>query len=332
MSDAVALIEGDILGAAGKFAAVCVDPSIAFEREAAFAMQALFGNDYALRTAMANRQSVIDAVTNIAAIGISLNPAKKQAYLVPRDGRICLDISYMGLMDLAMQSGSIRWAQCVIVHERDGFELRGLDAQPAHTYQPFAKDRGPIVGVYVTVKTCDGDYLTHCMQIEDVYAIRDRSSAWKAWKAGKAKTGGPWATDEGEMIRKTCVKQAYKYWPKTDRLEAAIQHVNVEGEGIDFDAERGPRARSNVITPTTGAMEAMDIEAQNYLRELAGECKEMFAVVGVAETFDRIKAERMDNETTVAFWTLLPSDMRSALKAEGAERRAAQKALAAEAE
>jgi recombination protein RecT len=38
----------------------------------------------------------------VAAIGITLNPASKLAYLVPRDGMVCLDISYMGLLHRAV--------------------------------------------------------------------------------------------------------------------------------------------------------------------------------------------------------------------------------------
>jgi recombination protein RecT len=324
MTNAIATIEGDIYGVEPAFAAVSVDRSINFAKEASFAMQAIFASDYATSTALKNRQSVINAVTNIAAIGISLNPAKKQAYLVPRDGRICLDISYMGLMDLAMQGGAIRWAQCQLVHASDKFSLTGMDKQPSHEFNPFASDRGDVVGVYCTVKTSDGDYLTHCMQIEDVYAIRDRSQSWKAGKST------PWKTDPGEMIKKTCVKQAYKYWPKTARLEAAIHHVNVEGEGIDFAAERGQQKATGVIgtgKPTDGAMESLSVEVQNYLRELAGECIDMFEQDGVEPCFDRIKAENMEGTVTVAFWTLLPSNIRAALKAESAERRAAQEAV-----
>jgi hypothetical protein len=107
-----------------------------FEREAGFAVQIVTANDYAMRIAMDNRQSVINAVTNVAAIGISLNPAKRQAYLVPRDGRICLDISYMGLLDLAIQSGSIMWGQSELVYEQDRFELQGFDKPPSAQPQP----------------------------------------------------------------------------------------------------------------------------------------------------------------------------------------------------
>lgn len=227
MSNNIQIITDDIYGTRDSFLAVVPEKDISFEREAGFAIQALSKNDFTLNTAIKSRQSVIDAVTNIAAIGISLNPAKKQAYLVPRDGRICLDISYMGLMDLAMATGSIRWAQAALVRERDVFELNGFDKPPVHRFNPFDSARGAIVGVYVVVKTADGEYLTHTMTVAECYAIRDRSAAWRPSKSG------PWKTDEGEMIKKTAVKQAYKYWPKTDRLEKAIHHLNTEtGEGL----------------------------------------------------------------------------------------------------
>ena len=214
-----------------------ITDDISFEREAGFAIQSVASKDYTLSVAMKNRQSVVDAVTNIAAIGISLNPAKKQAYLVPRDGRICLDISYMGLMDLAMATGSIRWAQAALVHERDSFTLNGFDKPPEHKFNPFDTQRGAIVGVYVVVKTADGEYLTHTMTYEQAIAIRDRSQAWKSGKSG------PWKTDEAEMIKKTCVKQAYKYWPKTERLEKAIHHLNTDGgEGLEVVADVAPAA------------------------------------------------------------------------------------------
>lgn len=239
----LAVLKQDIFNTRGAFTTTLTDTSIKFEAEAGFAMQALQGNDYLAGVAMNNRQSLVNAVTNIAAIGISLNPAKKQAYLVPRDGRICLDISYMGLMDLAMATGAIHWGQAIIVRQRDDFALTGLDQKPHHVYSPFtpAEERGPIVGVYVVIKTDRGDYLTHAMPIAAVHAIRDRSSAWKAYI--KSKKSCPWVTDEEEMVKKTCVKQAYKYWPKNARLEEAVHHMNTEGgEGLDFTPKPGSAA------------------------------------------------------------------------------------------
>lgn len=237
----VAVISGDILSTKTEFQRVLSDQSISFDREAEFAMQIIEGNSYMLSTAMKNRQSVINAVKNIAAIGISLNPAKKQAYLVPRrpkvgaDTAICLDISYMGLIDLAVDSGSIRWAQAKLVRENDEYESQGVDKAPVHKYRAFATatERGQIIGVYVVVKTADGDFLTHEMSIGEVHDIRNRSESWKSYEAdNKKKT--PWITDAGEMIKKTVIKQASKTWPRgSGRLEQAIHHLNTDGgEGL----------------------------------------------------------------------------------------------------
>lgn len=224
MSNALAVL---VESTKDTFLAKLSDKSMSFEAEAGFAVQAL-SSSYSSGIALGNKQSVIDAVTNVAAIGLSLNPAKKQAYLVPRGGKICLDISYMGLIDLAVATGSILWAQCVVVFEHDDFTLQGFDAPPLHRFNPFSTSRGNKIGAYACVKTPNGDYLTHAMPLADIYAIRDRSEGWKAGKAT------PWKTDENEMIKKTVIKQAYKYWPKTsEAFKQALQYLNVEaGEGI----------------------------------------------------------------------------------------------------
>ncbi|MGE8690946.1 MAG: recombinase RecT [Achromobacter sp.] len=236
MSNNLEIITSDIYNTRASFTAALTDTSINFDSEAGFAIQVIQQSDYLLKAAMNDRQAVVNAVNNIAAIGISLNPAKKQAYLVPRKVRgslrVCLDVSYIGLMDLAVATGSIRWGQARLVHENDAFEMRGFDQEPEHRYNPFSKNRGPVVGVYVVVKTADGDYLTEPMSIDEVHEIRDRSEAWKAYKADNTKTN-PWLTDPGEMIKKTVVKRAYKYWPKTERLNEAIHHLNTDGgEGV----------------------------------------------------------------------------------------------------
>ena len=225
-----------VLSAKDKFNSVLVDASMKFEAEAAYAIQAL-SSDYSQKLAMNNKQSVIDAVTNISAIGISLNPARKQAYLVPRDNKICLDISYMGLVDLAVQGGGIMFVQADIVYANDVFELRGFDEAPIHKYNPFSTDRGAIQGAYCVAKTVDGAYLTESMPISAIYDIRDRSSAWKAYKKNGTKC--PWLTDETEMIKKTVIKRAYKLWPKASvRFQNAIDYLNHTDEAIDFAQER----------------------------------------------------------------------------------------------
>lgn len=238
--------------------------AVHWEAEKNYAIQLLYKNDFAVRVAKANPVSVQNAVRNVAAIGITLNPALKLAYLVPRDGAICLDISYMGLMHLAQDTGSIMWGQAKLVHENDKYENNGVSVEPTHKYKPF-RDRGEIIGVYCTVKTHQGDYLTHEMPIDDVYAIRARSEAWKRKKAG------PWATDGKEMIKKTVVKQAYKYWPKVDqdRFHSAVDMLNTEnGEGIDFEQERRDYTDEQYEKYHHYLDEGTAIEFTGYIRSL----------------------------------------------------------------
>ena len=268
-----------------QFLKVLSDNTIDFEREAAFAIQILQGNDYLRGVALKNPDSIRNAVNNVAAIGISLNPASKLAYLVPRKGSVCLDISYMGLMHIAQHCGAIQWGQAVLVRQKDTFEMGEVGTRPTHGYNPFDADRGPLVGVYVVVKTDSGDYLTHAMSIADVYAIRDRSEAWKSYQKDKSKTC-PWVTDEGEMVKKTCVKQAAKYWPRRERLDSAVHHVNTEGgEGIDVTPEKMPedeaaKFNERILAATTkDALDAIWKEAVVICREL-----------GDRTTYDTLKA------------------------------------------
>lgn len=233
MSSNIVAIKDEIYALRDTFQSRLTNNSLNFEVEAGFAVQQLENNDYLLSVAMSNRQSAINAVTNVAAIGISLNPARKQAYLVPRDKKVCLDISYIGLVDLATQSGSIVWAKAELVYSADNFQMGEPGTMPNHKFNPFAKDRGEVIGAYVVAKTPGGEYLCDAMSIDDINSIRDRSSAWKAWI--KDKRSCPWVTDPGEMGKKTVIKRASKLWPKNERLNMAIQHLNVElDEGIEF--------------------------------------------------------------------------------------------------
>lgn len=205
-----------------------VHSAVSIPAEMNYAIQLLTANSYAAGVAVKNPVSVQNALRNASAIGISLNPANKHAYLVPRSGAICLDISYMGLMHLAQSTGSIEWGQAKLVYAADNYVNQGIDKAPLHEYPAFGQ-RGAIIGVYCVVKTASGDYLTEEMSIDQVHAVRARSESFK-------KNSGPWVTDYEEMVRKTVVKRANKYWPKSDRLNQAIDYLNTDGgEGITND-------------------------------------------------------------------------------------------------
>lgn len=312
-------VEALVLQTEGAFKSVCADRGIVFAREAEFAVQAICASEFALKTARQNPQSVKDAVTNIAAIGISLNPAKKQAYLVPRKGAICLVISYMGLLALAINSGSIMWGQAEIVYEKDSFTMHGFDQPPTHNRDPFAKDRGGMVGAYVVVKTHSGDYLTTTMTAEEIFGIRDRSDAWQAYERDKGKKC-PWVTDEGEMVKKTVFKRAYKTWPRSDRLDAAVEHLNVNaGEGITFDHEDPLNQPRNF---------GMSPERAKVVRSVARAALQLFNEGDEIGAYGEVVG-LTDNDEKLALWGILKphSALRSCIKAMKAAEDKAQAEL-----
>lgn len=205
------------------FCGALTEQTVTWAKESQFAIQYFQKNDFLAKTALSNPTSAQNAIINVAAIGITLNPASKLAYLVPRDGMVCLDISYMGLLHIAMESGVISWGQAKLVHANDSYESNGLDKAPTHKYNAFG-ERGDIVGVYCTVKTPAGDYLTEEMSLAEIEAVRKTSKAAFSDK-------GPWVNHWNEMARKTVVKRASKYWPKASRLDSAI-HIMNEEEGV----------------------------------------------------------------------------------------------------
>lgn len=254
-------------------------PDFTFARESEFALQILKQNDYLAEIACGNPDSLKEAIVNVAAIGLSLSPINKQAYLVPRKRRVCLDISYQGFVDLGTSRGAIIWVKAELVHDKDQFEHAGVNKEPIHIVKNMFADRGPVIGGYCLAKMPTGDLLVDFMSIKEIYTIRDRSEGWKAFKSGKT-TQSPWDSDEGEMIKKTLIRRAYKSWPKSvakEVLNRALSVVN-DSDGMEFDAlpasnQEGPDPRREAgFLVIRQYLEALDRPESAYIEHLSRAC------------------------------------------------------------
>lgn len=203
---------------------------VSWAEESQFAIQSMNKNDL-LRACIP--QTVQEAIINVAAVGLSLNPAYGYAYLVPdsiktSNGwlKVCqLRISFKGLMKIATDSGSIKWVKAEIVKQGDQFTYNGPCEKPEHNMQPFG-DRGATVGVYCVAKTADGDYLTDIMDMAEINKCRNAAKTKVVWDA--------WFE---EMAKKAIIKRASKQWPLGDgaeRFHHAAEIVN-EVEGSERD-------------------------------------------------------------------------------------------------
>ena len=203
---------------------------LSFKQECLFARQQLMKNDYTYKAASKAPQSLQAAILNVAAIGISLNPAQAHAYLVPRDNQICLDISYKGLVKLATDCGAITDCKSVLVYENDSFKWRGPYKEPKHEADPFSPDRGEVTGAYNIAYLPDGRVMVEVMSKADLDKIKSTSKA----------ANGPWKSWEDQMQLKSVTKRAYKSWPQTEnreRLDRAMDLLN-ETEGMAYTLEQ----------------------------------------------------------------------------------------------
>lgn len=211
-----------------RFEKISEQTQMSWAQESVFASQLIRHNDMLKRC---DPETIRDSIINVATVGLTLNPAHKLAYLVPRDGRCCLDISYIGMLRIATDTGSVRHAAVELVYSNDKIEWRGKHELPKHTFDPFSDDRGEFRGAYVMAKLSDGDWLCDHMAASEIYKIRDLSKAYKD-KQGNVRQNSVWVKWFEEMVKKTIIKRASKTWPKSDRLRAAADIVD-QHEGFD---------------------------------------------------------------------------------------------------
>ena len=201
-----------------------------FETEVSFALQHVNKNPQLKK---ADVQSVLEAVMNVAQVGLSLNPVNKLAYLVPRSENVggqwivkcCLEPSYQGLCKLVTDTGSARQIYSHPVYEGDDFEvILGSSMEIVHRPKYKSKE---ITHVYMVAILSDGAKHVEVMTREDVDEIRGRSESYKAFVAQKIKSC-VWVSDYSEMARKTVIRRGVKYLPKTDMWDKVSTAISLD--------------------------------------------------------------------------------------------------------
>ncbi len=269
------------------------DTGVDWERESVFAYQMLTKNSYIMDAARKNPSAVKLAIINVAAIGLTLNPATHYAYLVPRAGEICLDISYRGLIKISTDSGSVKWCKAELVYQGDTFNYLGPTTMPTFkSADPFREESGTLtslLGAFCIAETADGVILVEKMSITELTKIRDEAS--------KAAKKGPWATYPGEMAKKCVIKRAQKTWPMTcrhERIQQAVDIVN-ESDGSEW-AETSHRFKPGE-----------QVEIIERVRDCLTRGDD-FGLIEVVEDYQG------DVEQQVKFWALFKSYERAAIK------------------
>jgi recombinase, phage RecT family len=206
-----------------------------------------------------NPASLLAACSKAAADGLILD-GREAALVVDYQGDVQYRPMMRGLLKLAYNSGMVKSIVVEPVHDADLF-----DYQPTRSDEPIIHkidlkaDRGDWYAVYAKAEFKDGGIVFEVMTKADVFRIRDRSDAYKTFKANKIKST-PWSTDELEMSRKTVFRRLSKYLPasadRDDRLHQAAERID-EDYTFDIDAAPASADAAPAATKKRGAGAAL---------------------------------------------------------------------------
>jgi phage RecT family recombinase len=182
------------------------------ERETAFALQTINGSKKLLEC---DKTSILSAIVQSANIGLSLNPAKQEAALIPRKTQGGYECSlmpmYRGIANLAYSAGNIAQISTIEVCEKDEIRFTPYDNENPVQHSYGFGDRGKPVGYYTLITYSDGRKQVESMTLDEVLKIRNGSDGYSYAKKYNRHEDHPWHKWFSEMARKTCLKRALKH-------------------------------------------------------------------------------------------------------------------------
>jgi recombination protein RecT len=203
-----------------------------FKIECSFAVQAFNKNDYLNK---ATPESKLQSVLNVAQTGLTLNPVRNHAYLIPRsmNGRIECNLmpSYRGLVHLIMRTGQVMKIDSQVVREGDEFDYE-LGLRPNITHKPSGSD-SEITHVYAFAKLINGEVMVEVMTKEEIDRVRSNSDSYKSYVSKGFPS--PWVQWESAMARKVVIKRLAKYLPEGKEWEQVSRAIEIDNQ--DYQAE-----------------------------------------------------------------------------------------------
>lgn len=143
-----------------------------------------------------------------AILGISIMPARKQAYLVPFKDKCQLMLGYKGKIDILANAGVIISAEGGAVRQGDKFTYENTQDGFTFSHRKALQNRGPIIGAYAALTLPSGRvhgvFLTNA-EIGKRKAVAKSMKFWGAW--------------EDEMSIKTALHVAVSMLPSCQAVD-----------------------------------------------------------------------------------------------------------------
>ncbi len=168
-------------------------------------------------------ESLLGSLLTCTQLGLEVDGASGQAYLIPYKTTCTLIIGYRGMMALARRSGEIQSLEARVVREKDDFDY-SYGASPTLVHKPsMESEPGDVIAAYAVATLRNGAVQFEVMSRAQIDAIRARS---------RAADDGPWVTDFAEMARKTPMRNLCKYLPSSPELATAVSLDELADKGI----------------------------------------------------------------------------------------------------
>jgi len=192
--------------------------------ELGFALQ-IFENNPTLQKC--DPTSILNSVVNVARTSITLNPAMRLCYLIPRKGKCILEFSYMGLVAMLRDNNCIRTISATIVYADEEFEYdaaaNNITHKPTFAKSEQEHNSREIIGCYSRATLPTNDVVFEFMPMWEIDKVKKMS-------AGSGSANSAWNTWKDEMIKKSVIKRHFKMLISGNASDALQTALKVENE------------------------------------------------------------------------------------------------------
>jgi len=160
----------------------------------------------------ASPESVFSSALMAATLDLPVNPNLGFAYIIPYGQQAQFQVSYKGLIQLALRSGQFKTISVTPVYEG---QIKQQNPLTGFEFDWSNKQSDKVVGYAAYFSLINGFEKTMYMTVEEIQAHGKRFS--------KTYGNGVWKTDFDAMAQKTCLKLLLsKYAPLSIEMQKAV--------------------------------------------------------------------------------------------------------------
>ena len=208
--------------------------------------------------------SVIKSALRAATLRVSVDPALKQAYLVPYGGNATLQLGWKGLYDMAMRTGKYRFIN--VAEIKPGFTVDFDLISGAAKVAREEGSEGGWVASFELASKWGGMGKSLFMTHSEIQAHKEK------YAKGHNRKDSAWNTALLQMERKTVLRNLLQTWGVFDDEDMAVLaeiEAEIEGVGEDvFDIE--PMTAEEMIAAEIAADSGEEKEPMTEQEILSG--------------------------------------------------------------